>query len=230
MKNIFITSTGTDIGKTYLTSLLINKLKLEGKKVSAIKPIITGIDENNFLLSDSAVLLKAMSMLVNLNEIKKISPWIYRTPSSPYQAAEKEKKKLDYYKVVSWCNKKIQLNQTDKGFLFIEGIGGIMVPLVRKKTVINLVKSLSCPVILVVGSYLGSISHTLSAIYNLKKEGINIINVVVNESFDSSISIEDTVSIISDFSPELKVRICMRNSLCNDKNISDIIADINIFF
>ena len=230
MRKIFITSTGTDIGKTYLTSILIKKLKLEKKNVKVIKPIITGFNKNNFLLSDSSILLKSMLNKVTLDEIKKISPYIYSTPSSPYHASKIENKTIDYKELVSWCNKKIKLNQKQRGYFFIEGVGGVMVPIVKNKTVIDLISSLLCPVILVVGSYLGSLSHTLSAVSTLKNAGIKIINIIVNESNESSININDTVSILSDFIPDMKIRICLRNSLFNDKEFNGIIEDINSFY
>ncbi len=75
MPALFITATGTDVGKTFVTTGLIRALRQHGRKVTALKPIGTGIDAENFAASDAALLLEACGRGVDLDAIAAISPW-----------------------------------------------------------------------------------------------------------------------------------------------------------
>ena len=105
-------------------------------------------------------------------------------PVAPTIAAEHERKKFTYQNIKSWCLKKKQSSHSN--FILFEGAGGIMVPIERHNTFIDLFKDINFPVILLVGSYLGTVSHTLSAIDNLNQRKIQIINIVLNEGYKSS--------------------------------------------
>ena len=95
MPALFITATGTDIGKTFVTTGLIRALRQHGRKVTALKPIATGFDEKNFATSDAALLLEACGHDVDLDAIVAISPWRFAAPLSPDMAAAQEGKIID---------------------------------------------------------------------------------------------------------------------------------------
>ena len=178
MNSYFITSTGTNVGKTYLTNLIINRcMKLE-LNINAIKPIISGFDINNYQNSDTGIILKALGK----KNIDEISPWRFKTPISPDAAANIENMDINIFNLESFCKKKIKENNADNGYLIIEGVGGTMVPINNHYTVFDLIKSLKIPVILVIGSYLGSISHTLNVIENFKNNNIKIDSIVISQS------------------------------------------------
>ena len=81
LKPIFITSTGTNIGKTYLTNLLIKRALKLNYKINAIKPIISGFNMANLEETDSGIILKALSM--DKYRIDEISPWRFKDSLSP---------------------------------------------------------------------------------------------------------------------------------------------------
>ena len=71
----FVTATGTDIGKTFVTAGLIRHLRSAGAAVDALKPVVSGYDSSVVETSDPAVLLKALGKPVSAEEITRIAPW-----------------------------------------------------------------------------------------------------------------------------------------------------------
>jgi dethiobiotin synthetase len=92
-----------------------------------------------------------------------------------------------------------------KGVLLIEGIGGVMVPLDEHRTVLDLMSVLRIPVILVAGSYVGTISHSLTALEVLARRNIDIAAIVVSESVGSAAPLDETVAAIARFADAIDV-------------------------
>ncbi len=192
-KNIFITSTGTNIGKTYCTVEILKKMLHKKVLFNAYKPILSGFDFNKIKKSDSYKILKVNNKMPKIEDIKQISPWLFEKPLAPSIAAIKENKSLKYNEVLKWCLKKSNNNLIN----IYEGAGGLLVPIERTKTILNLMKDLNCKVVLIVGNYLGSISHTLSAVHNLQHANLKIINIIINENINNNeIDIEDTERLL----------------------------------
>lgn len=200
MTAIFITATGTDVGKTYIAASLIGHFRQMGRTVEAIKPVVSGFDPAQTGNSDSAVLLRALDEPVTPESIERISPWRFRAPLSPDLAAKREERSIDVDEVISFCQRAIEERQD---ILLIEGIGGIMVPLDGDRTILDVMMALSLPLILVTGSYLGTISHTLTALDSLYQRDMNVLAVVVSETAGSTVSLDETVAEISRFAPRV---------------------------
>ena len=83
--------------------------------------------------------------------------------------------------------------------LFIEGVGGVMVPLDETHTVLDWMAALGLPVILVTGSYLGTISHTLSAMHCLNNKRLDVKAVVINDSGDGAVPMDETRAVMTRF-------------------------------
>jgi dethiobiotin synthetase len=196
MTAIFVTATGTDIGKTFVTAGLIRHLRANGRIVEALKPVVTGFDPEMASNSDPAVLLTALDRPTSLEEIVKISPWRYQAPFSPDIAAQREGATLDFSALGEFSLRAIL---TRRDVLFIEGVGGIMVPLDEEHTVLDWIMILRLPLILVAGSYLGTISHTLTALDALMRRELTVLTIVVNETEGSTVPLADTVASIARF-------------------------------
>ncbi len=181
MSALFITATGTDIGKTYVAAGLIAALRRRGRRVVALKPVVSGFDVQNFSASDPAVLLAACGQKPELDAIAKISPWRFAAPISPDQAAAQEGRTIDVAAVSGFCTDAIAAAED---VVIIEGIGGLMVPLDAKHTIGDLIGAVDIPLLLVAGTYLGSLSHTLTAIEVAEKRGLKIASLVLNETVD----------------------------------------------
>jgi len=193
---IFITGTGTDVGKTYVAASLTRHLRQMGRLVDAIKPVVSGYDPAQPAASDPGVLLDALGLPVTEQEIDRISPWRFRAALSPDLAAEREGRRIDVDTVIKYCQTAIDRR---RDILLIEGVGGIMVPLDGERTILDVMMALQLPLILVVGSYLGTISHTLTALDALFRRGIPVLAIIVSETKDSTVPLDDTVAAIARF-------------------------------
>jgi dethiobiotin synthetase len=193
---IFITGTGTDVGKTYVTASLIRHLRRMGRNVEALKPVVSGFDPAMPATSDPGVLLTALGLSITLEDIARIAPWRYGAALSPDMAARLEGQTIDVDSVIAFCQTAIQQR---RDILLIEGVGGIMVPLDDQRTVLDLMMALKLPLILVAGSYLGTISHTLTALDALFRRNLKVLATIVSETPHSAVPLADTVDAIARF-------------------------------
>ena len=175
----FITATGTDLGKTWLTTGVLQSCRAQGLPVRALKPVMSGYDPARHEESD----------LAKVDAGK--TAWTYAAPLSPDRAAALEGKSIDFDALVGWCRQQIDASD---GILLIEGIGGVMVPLNGRHTVRDWIAALKIHCVLVCGSYLGSLSHTLTALAALREVGVVPALIVVNESAGSTVSLDDTLA------------------------------------
>lgn len=193
----FVTSTGTDVGKTFVTAGLIRTMRASNQAVAALKPVVSGYDSSTVETSDPAVLLSALGRPVAAEEVERIAPWRFRAPLSPDLAAAREGRSIAFDELVAFSRAAVQKTN---GILFIEGVGGIMVPLDSERTVLDWMAALGIPLLLVVGGYLGTISHTLTALNVLAQRGLSLAAIVVSESERNPVELEDTVASIARFS------------------------------
>lgn len=200
MSAFFITATGTDIGKTYVTAGLLRHLRREG--ASAIKPVASGFTVETAATSDPVQLLEAMGEPVTAETLTRISPWRFAEPLSPDMAAAREGRIIDFDALVEFCRAGVF---EAKGPLFVEGVGGVMVPLDARHTVRDWMAALGLPVVLVAGSYLGTISHTLTAFDVLARTHLKVAALVVNETADSAVPLEETMATLGRFTGAIPV-------------------------
>ncbi len=193
----FITSTGTGIGKTLVTTALCWQLREQKKTVTALKPVVSGFDQADSK-NDSALILQSCGLTPTPQMMKAISPWQFSAPLAANVAAAREGKTIDFGEVAHFCRDHTAL-ETD--VVLVEGAGGVMAPLNDTRTMLDLMQELHWPVVLVAGSYLGSISHTLSALEVLRARLILVRALVISESEDAAMPIEEMAAAISGFVP-----------------------------
>ena len=196
MTAIFVTATGTDIGKTFVTAGLIRHYRKAGRPVEAIKPVVSGFTAETAPASDAAVLLAALGRPISEDEIDRIAPWRFKAPLSPDMAARQEGRSVVFDEVVEFSRRAIA---TRRGVLLIEGIGGVMVPLDDRRTVLDWMSLLRIPIVLVTGTYVGTISHSLTALEVLARRNLDIAAVVISESAGSAASLADTLTALHQF-------------------------------
>ncbi|HEX6859096.1 MAG TPA: dethiobiotin synthase [Caulobacteraceae bacterium] len=189
MPCIVVTGVGTDIGKTYVTAAVIRALRERGHPVSAFKPVLSGFDYESPAGSDAAVLLEALGEPVTAESVEAISPFRYAAPMSPPLAAAREGKSLSFAEVAGACRERMA--DAGRALLLIEGAGGVMSPLSDGATVLDLIEALGAPALLVTGTYLGAISHTLTAVEVMRRRGVTIRAVAVSESLDPGSTTEE---------------------------------------
>ncbi len=198
MSAFFVTATGTDIGKTFITAGLIRHLRAAGKRPRAFKPVLSGFERANAAASDAGILLEAMGEAITDKSLDRISPWRFTAPLSPDMAAAREGRSLDFKKILSAC----RAQSGDP--LFIEGVGGVMVPLDARRTVLDLMAALKLPLIVVTGNYLGTLSHTLTALETLRTRDLAIAALVVNGG-DDPVPLAETIATLARFAPTIPI-------------------------
>lgn len=177
----FITAAGTDLGKTWVTAGLAQALRARGQRVRALKPVMSGYRDADAAASDAGRLLAACGRQPTPANVAAISPWRFAAPLSPDRAAALEGHSIDVGALVDWCRAECA---RDDAAVLIEGIGGVMAPLDAQHTVRDWIAALGLPTLLVCGTYLGAVSHALTALAALRDRGIVPAAVVLDESAD----------------------------------------------
>ena len=196
MTNLFVSGSGTEVGKTFVTTMLINEIRKTDRPVIALKPVISGFADDDVGESDTGLILEALGLDVTPDNIEKVSPWRFRAPIAPTMAATLEGRELDIHEIAAFC----QMNTSPNCIKIIEGVGGVMVPLTNQATVLDLMVEVGAPVLLVAGSYLGTLSHTLTALHTVQDHGLKVLGIVVSESLDSEVPLSETKATLSHFS------------------------------
>ncbi|HHD78128.1 MAG TPA: dethiobiotin synthase [Epsilonproteobacteria bacterium] len=167
MQSLFITATGTNVGKTHTTLKLIEALSSKGHKVGVYKPIETGVTHT---APDATILLKACQK-VNDN-FKKLIPlditaYTFSLPAAPFCADTEHTIQIEkiiekYHTLSKLCD-----------ILLVEGAGGLLVPITKEYTMLDLIQELNIKTLLVTPSRLGCINDTLLSIEALKTRDID---------------------------------------------------------
>jgi dethiobiotin synthetase len=110
-------------------------------------------------------------------------------------AAAREQRSLPFDALVAWCRSAASRSE----ITLIEGIGGVMVPLDERHTVLDWIAALGAPTLLVVGSYLGALSHTLTAVAALRQRAVALAGIVVSESEQQPVATQETAATLARF-------------------------------
>ena len=207
MPAVFVTASGTDIGKTYVAEALLRQWRASGRTVAVLKPILSGYDPAEAAGSDTGRLLTASGVEITPESIDLVSPWRYAAPLSPDMAAAREGRNVPVDDVIAYCAAAIAEADEAGMSLLIEGIGGVMVPLDETRTVADLIAALGIPAILVGGSYLGSLSHTMTAYEALRSRNIAVDCIIISETPDSDVPLAETRDVLARFVQSAPVEV-----------------------
>lgn len=166
---IFITGTDTDVGKTVVTALLAGLLQQEGYDVGLAKPYLTGYRKNSPSDLDFYKTLAAIS-----DPVRLMAPARFRQPQAPAVAASLEKRSVRFEKALGSLYILRGLHRN----LLIEGIGGVMVPLDRNHTVLDLIRKSGLPAVVVARPELGTINHTALTVSALKTARLPVAGII----------------------------------------------------
>ena len=166
-QGIFITGTGTEIGKTVIAGGLAASLKQTGTNVGVMKPISTGDTADAQFLKHAAQVD---------DERSSINPIYLRYPLAPSVAARMEGKEIDLSCVETAFAKLRQKYD----FVIVEGVGGIAVPIQDDFLVVHLIKRLQLPILIVAQVGLGTLNHTLLTVAFARQFELQITGIVLN--------------------------------------------------
>jgi len=200
-KGIFITGTDTDVGKTVVTAGLLNQIRAHGVDAVPMKPVQTGcVLQNGVYHAPDLDFSISYSELTHTDEeYQYMSPYKYDPACSPHLAG----KLAGECPVIDNIVFNLKKLEESREFILVEGAGGIMVPLSDKDMMIDLMKTVGYPVILVARTGLGTINHTLLSLQALRNAGLNVLGIIFNNitlPSESSLFIrEDNVKTIVEF-------------------------------
>ena len=204
MRALFVSGAHTDVGKTWAACALLRAARAKGLSVAALKPAVSGIDPGDWSDSDPGRLLDAMGRELTDVALDEIAPLRFAAALSPPMAARLEGVDLRISRLVAFC--RAGLAASDADLMLVEGAGGVMSPMAEDGTCLDLMMALGLPAVLVGGSYLGAISHTLTALETLRARGVAVDAVIVSQSADPDApDFIQTVESVARFAGEVRV-------------------------
>jgi dethiobiotin synthetase len=179
LKSYFVTGTDTGIGKTCFTAGLALAMKASGMDVGVMKPFATGIPQKSGYLSEDVKFLAEASGTKDAESL--INPYFFPVPASPYMAANKLNAVIDVRVVLDRFEQLLSLHDV----VLVEGIGGILTPILKDYCVADLIKDMNLEALVVAGSRIGTVNHTLLTCDACAKYGIKTRGIIIND-FDSA--------------------------------------------
>ncbi|HEY2537660.1 MAG TPA: dethiobiotin synthase [Solirubrobacteraceae bacterium] len=173
MRGLFVTGTGTGVGKTVLSASLLAAMSAAGVSVRAHKPVVTGLEETSQTgwPPDHELLAHAADMAP-----EEIAPLRYGPAVSPHLAAALADERIDPTELVARAH---DAAGTGQSTLIVEGVGGLLVPLADDFSVRDLAVALALPVVIAAGPGLGTINHTLLTIESARAVELDVRAVVL---------------------------------------------------
>lgn len=179
MKPLFITATDTDIGKTYVCAGLAHSLKKLDIDVGIMKPFACGVKQKTGFSSNDLTILSKAAIVNDAEEL--LNPFFFPIPASPYTAAKNLGVKIDINYLMKCFRKLDEIHDV----MLVEGIGGIMTPILKDYAIIDLIKDLEANTIIVTSSKIGTINHTIMTCDMCKNMKIPVKGLIIN-NFDST--------------------------------------------
>ena len=178
-KEIFISGTNTEVGKTFITLNIIKLLESKGTRVNPYKPVETGCKQklSELIPHDSMLFYKAINKRIDLNQI---NPYRFVEPISPATAIKRSRRKIY---IQNYSEKLKDLPYGD--ITLIEGAGGLCSPLASDGYNIDFIKKINAPTILVAKDEIGVINNVILSINMLTKYKIKLIAIVLNRKANS---------------------------------------------
>ncbi|HKP79723.1 MAG TPA: dethiobiotin synthase [Phenylobacterium sp.] len=208
MTALFVAGAHTDVGKTHVACALLRAARARGLTVDALKPVVSGFDVADWAQSDPGRLIAALGLGLSGAALDATSPWIFAAPLAPPMAAALEGRDLTIADVARFCADR----RTPADLFLVEGVGGVMSPLASDGVCLDLMRRLALPTLLVGGSYLGAISHTLTAVETLRAHGLPIAAVVVSEAADPAApDFGETVALTRRYAGDVRVAAAPRS-------------------
>lgn len=183
---LFVSGTGTGVGKTLLAGFLFFHLRSEGKKVIALKPFCCGGEED----------LKFLGQLQGIENFREeICHTYFPEPLAPYIAGKKNRKKIKIEAISNW------IHQQSAAFdwVVIEGCGGLLVPLGKDFFVLDLIQQLNARVFIAAPNMLGVLNHSFLTFRSLQTVGIKDFVFVLMGQASQDLSAISNREVLRDF-------------------------------
>jgi dethiobiotin synthetase len=169
VRGLFVTGTGTGVGKTIVSAALLAAMRSAGEPVRAYKPVITGLAEPSGQWPPDHELLAAAAVMGS----EEVAPLRFGPAVSPHLAAALAGERIDTAALVE------RARASAGDTLIVEGVGGLLVPLADDFTVRDLAVQLGLPLVIAAVPGLGTINHTLLTIEAARAARLSVAAVVL---------------------------------------------------
>jgi dethiobiotin synthetase len=184
LKSLFITGTDTDVGKTYIAAGLAVAFRKIGIDVGVMKPFAAGRAEKKGYKSEDIVILSRAAKACDPEKL--VNPQFFKIPASPYTAWKTLKTKPKVSTILSSFKKLTKLHD----MILVEGMGGIMTPILKNYYITNLIKEMKIPAVIVTRSKIGTVNHTIMTCKMCEKYKIPVKGIIIN-NFDEGYPIPE---------------------------------------
>jgi dethiobiotin synthetase len=175
VRGLFVTGTGTGVGKTVLAAALLAAIAAAGERVSAHKPVVTGLDDPPGKWPPDHELLARVAGMAP----EEVAPLRYGPAVSPHLAAELAGEHVDPERITATARAALRNADDRDAVLIVEGVGGLLVPLAESFTVRDLAARLGLPLLIAASPGLGTINHTLLTLEAARAAGLEVRAVVL---------------------------------------------------
>lgn len=225
-KNIFITGTGTDVGKTFVTGLILKKLKESGKNAAYYKAAMSGNERrpDGSLIPGDALQVQTMSGITQ--PLSEMCPYIYETAVSPHLASRLE-------------GNPVQMDTVKKGFekvcsrydyITMEGSGGILCPICFDEARIQLediIKELQLSCLIIADAGLGTINSVVLTVEYMRSRNIPIKGIIFNHWHPGSVMEEDNLRMC-EYMTGLRVLACVQDGSTELDMDAELLASLYV--
>lgn len=222
LKSYFVTGTDTGIGKTCFTAGLALAMRNSGINVGVMKPFATGIPQKTGYKSEDVEILVRASGAKDDESL--VNPYFFPIPASPYMAANKLKSVIDVSLVLDRFEKLQSLHDS----VLVEGIGGIMTPILKDYCVADLIKDLNLEVLIVVSSRIGTVNHTLLTCDACRKYGLKTKGMIINNFDAAGYDVNDLASDLKNLSGIDVLCSIPRIDGCDAEKVSKILTENDV--
>jgi len=184
LKSLFIAGTDTDVGKTYIAAGLAVAFRKMGIDVGVMKPFAAGRAEKKGYKSEDIVILSRAAKACDPEKL--VNPQFFKIPASPYTAWKTLKTKPKISTILSSFKKLTKLHD----MILVEGMGGIMTPILKNYYITNLIKEMKIPAVIVTRSKIGTVNHTIMTCKMCEKYKIPVKGIIIN-NFDDGYPIPE---------------------------------------
>jgi dethiobiotin synthetase len=176
-RGLFITGTGTGVGKTYVAALIAKSLCAAGKRVGVYKPVASGCElrGGKLVSTDAITLWEAAGRPASLDEV---CPQTFAAPLAPHLAARAEGRRVD----PSLLRTGLEFWRESTDVVLVEGAGGLMSPVSDDDYNADLAEEFGYPLVVVAANVLGTINATLQTLIvaDTFREGLTTAGIVLN--------------------------------------------------
>jgi dethiobiotin synthetase len=180
MNGIFVTGTDTGVGKTVVAAALLKGLRARGVDAVPMKPVQTGCDRSGdaLIAPDLELCLRAGNLHPSHEEKEWMCPYRFEPACSPHLAAQRAGRPISVESITGAAGRLRERH----ALVIVEGAGGVLVPVNETASMLDVMKALGLPILLVARPGLGTLNHSLLSVEALRRAGLSLAGIILSDA------------------------------------------------